>query len=186
MNKYVLPDGVEIKEISQKMYSNGNGFAYPDIRSAEYAVAIGQICKDCGSEYGGKAYTYCPVCRQKKYNERFLKLELAEWDGIAPICIWMDDEYFFDESELHDYCDNNDIKPSSLRLVLCEPNNPPVFDLDDFLCDVLPEDTGIDEISVKPDKTAKEIEDVVNQWIESVSPITWIGGNKRINIEDDS
>jgi hypothetical protein len=186
MKKYVLPDGVEIKEISQKMYSNGNGFAYPDIRSAEYAAAIGQICEDCGAEYEGKTYICCPSCRKKHQDERFLKLELTEWDGIAPICIWMDDKYFFGESELYDYCDNNELKPSSLRLVLCVPNKSPIFDLDDFLCDVLPEYTGIDEISVNSDKTAKDIEDMVNQWIESISPITWIGGNKRINIEDDS
>ena len=182
MSKYILPDNKKIREIKQIMYTFDDKIAYKDRQSAEYAAAIGTVC-ECGNEFEGKSYICCPECREKHSIERYLKLELIEWDEKTPLVIWETDTYFFNEDEIHYHCEDFDIKIQDLQLVVCKPNSPPTFDLDEFLYDVLPEDIGIDEYN-DGIRSASEVEEIVNDWIKDVSPISWIGGNKRVILED--
>jgi hypothetical protein len=44
-------------------------------------------------------------------------MPFKEWDGIAPLTLH-DDEYFWDEDGVLEYCEMNGMKPEDLRLVI--------------------------------------------------------------------
>ena len=103
-----------------------------------------------------------------------------EWDGEIPLCEYRGDTYFFDEESIDDHCDYEGIKKSELQLVLCEKNDPPTFDLQDYCYDYLPEDYSIYDCTDKNSGfSAGEVEKLVNTFLEGVSPVSWCGGNKR-------
>lgn len=182
MSKYVLPDGVEVKEVQVKMYTyKGSGFNYQDEESAKYAAAIGRVC-ECGKFISGKTYTYCLECRERRNHERYLKLKEIEWDGETPLVLFGGDEYFFSSEDIESYCDETDIDEKDLDLVICKP--PTVsFDLEGLVRAILPQDWGINDINTKKaDYLAEELEELVNKWLKDVSPISWIQGNKRITL----
>jgi hypothetical protein len=185
MNKYVLKDGVEIKEIQQKMYSNGDGFAYQDERSAEYASANGRIC-ECGQTTSAKWKIWCDDCATKKQEERFNSLEIIEWDRETPLCIFETDHYFFDEDDIDMFIEDEaegTEKKEDLQLVVCVSYSVPCFDFNEFLNDVFPEDMNIGDYSNKKTKySAEELEQMVNDYIEDISPISWFPGKKRIQL----
>jgi hypothetical protein len=62
-----------------------------------------------------------------------------ERDGQTPLPLYNDDNYFWGEDGLVDYCEMNKINPEDLRLVICEPNYAWEID-DDYYCDILAED----------------------------------------------
>ena len=53
-----------------------------------------QLC-DCGAEMD-RGYTICSACRDKKRLEQYEAMPFKEWDGIAPLTLHDDDEYFWD------------------------------------------------------------------------------------------
>lgn len=183
MSKYILPDNKKIREIKRIMYTFDDKTTYPDRQSAEYAAAIGTVC-ECGKEFEGKSYTCCPECREKHRTERYLKLELIKWDGETPLVIWDTDTYFFNEDEIRYHCEEFGIEIKDLQLVVCEPNKARTFDLNEFLEDVLSEDMSAYDYS-DGIRSACEIEEIVNDWLKDISPISWSGGNKRIILEGD-
>jgi len=184
MSKYILPDNKKIREIQQTMYTfDGSRYKYQDRHTAEYAAATGQIC-ECGKEFEGTSYIFCPECREKRSNERYLKLELVKWDSEIPLMIWDTDIYFFSEDDIYNYCEDSEVevKIQDLQLVVCEPNRPAYLDLNDYLEDILPEDADAMELSSDL-YSAEEIETIVNDWLKAVSPISWSGGSKRVILE---
>lgn len=190
MNKgqdYILPEGVEIKKIKQIMFSNGDGFAYQDIRMAEYAVAIGKMC-ECGEVIDGKGYIICDKCRDKKQNDKYNSFELVVWDNKTPLTIFNSDIYFFhgDIDEIYNHCEQNNIKIEDLQLVLCEPNSAPSFDLEDYCCDYLPEDFTVSDYEDEDSKhSIAEVEAIVNEFLENMNPVSWSGGSKRVTLKKE-
>lgn len=186
MNKgkyYVLPDGAKVEKVKIEMFKTGNGFAYQEERSAEYNIAIGSIC-DCGEYIDGKVYTACSKCRDKSKRESYLKLELVEWDCETPLSIYRGDEYFFNTDELESYCDTYKLKSEELLLVLCEPVKASYFELNEHCIDEMPEGWTIDDYKTKGFKySADEVENIVNEFLEKISPLSWVGGNKRVTVK---
>lgn len=187
MNKgkyYVLPEDVKIEKKDFSLYTNGKDtFAYHEEKQAEYAVAIGSIC-ECGKFIGGKSYYLCTECRNKKQKEKYQALEETGWDGETPLCEFNSDVYFFSEEDILDHCDYENISVKDLELVECVKLDFPHFDIEDHCCDSLPEDFSIHDYTPKKTKySAAEVEDIVNAFLEDVSPGSWIAGNKRVSVD---
>jgi hypothetical protein len=96
---------------------------------ARYSSCTHRKCA-CG-ELMTKGYTKCRNCIEKNDIEKYNALPFQEWNGSDPVYSRLASEYFFSEDEIEDYCDENDIYPSELRLVLCTENHFSIW-LDDM------------------------------------------------------
>ncbi len=134
---------------------------------ARYCCAESMPC-DCGRQRREKHYTCCELCRAERAAERYAKLSRVEWDGETPLCEWMSDRYFWDIDEVQDAIDED----PDIRLEVCVPQLSPIFEMSEFLADVLPLEDG----ELRADAT--EIDAAVNAWIAKHSPFSWTGSGK--------
>ncbi|MDE9558131.1 hypothetical protein KKJ06_22905, partial [Xenorhabdus bovienii] len=86
---------------------------------------------------------YCELCHAEKRQNQFNSMERQPWDRETPLVIFDTDQYFMGEDDLNDYCDEHQIKPSELQLVICEPNYPSEIDGEDYFSDDLAEDAEL-------------------------------------------
>lgn len=144
-------------------------------RAARYCCHNDGPCQTPGcSNRANRRYTICRSCQEVNASERWAAMPRVAWDGETPICMFEDDRYFFHEDDLADWMDNNEIAPEQIRLVLCEPDNGPVFDMADYLEEHLLEEYELD---------ADAINATVNEWIRSNAPFCWLPTNKAISVE---
>ncbi|WP_020472418.1 hypothetical protein [Zavarzinella formosa] len=134
---------------------------------------------DCGAEMD-RGYTLCRSCRDKQRLERYEAMPFQEWDRTTPLTLHDDDEYFWDEDSVWDYCELNGIKPEGLRLVICEPNYAWEIEADDYYGDDLPEDQPLND--VYPD-LAEAIEKVNEMIRKKERPLSWGGGKYRTTLQ---
>lgn len=135
-------------------------------------------CMDCGIEFK-KSGTYdkrCPSCSWKKTTEKYYTLELVEWDGETPLCIFDADTYFSNEDDIISYCEDHDIKPSELMLVLCRITTFSTIDFEHWM-DEVHEDW---EASNEFEQKLKEF----NEFLEKESTQTCWATNKRVDVSD--
>jgi hypothetical protein len=118
--------------------------------------------------------SYCDACEAKRESDRWDALPRVEWDGVTPVCTWLDDRYFFDVDDLRSYLGELDLTPETVRLVLCAPDNGPRFDMLEFLTDHLPDEDAGDLYDVD------EIDKIVNGWIDSRAPFCWWGTERAV------
>lgn len=122
-----------------------------------------------------KMWLKCDSCRQLSANIRYNSFELIEWDGTTPLVIFDDDQYFFSEDDLHEWCYLNGMEAKDLPLVVCTPNY--LFSVtSEYWINILPEGVEI------PDKLQKLL-DEVNKFCKENGAISWSQGNKRVNVE---
>lgn len=141
---------------------------------ARYDGCTHRLCK-CGAEVE-RAYTICQACRDRQRTQSYWKLPFREWDGSIPLTLWDDDRFFFGEDDLLDWCENHDVEPSDLPLVICEPSFAREIDGDDRYCDDLPEDRSLKDVYPE---LAVAIE-VVNELIRKrEKPLSWSAGRYR-------
>jgi hypothetical protein len=169
----------ESDEAAQKVTVTGwrsrNGHFYGDNEHlARWDGCTHQLC-DCGAEMD-RGYTICSACRDKKRLEQYEAMPFKEWDGIAPLTLHDDDEYFWDEDGLLEYCEMNGMKPEDLRLVICEPQYASEVEPDEYLCDILPEDQYVADIYPE---LADAFENLNKLIREQAKPISWTGGKCR-------
>lgn len=132
----------------------------------------------CGEEFE-KRFTYqklCSNCENKKNDNSYQSLDLIEWDGYEPLFLFdTDDKYFFNLDDLLDYCSDEELEPSDLRLLNCVKSNFSPIELESICEEVTHEDW----------EPSKEFEDKLkefNNWLTNQSTDTWFPGNKRVNI----
>lgn len=157
------------KVISVGYLSNDNYF-YNDANMARYRSCTHKTC-ECGKPMT-KYYTKCESCRNKINNQRYNELPFQEWDGVTPIATYDGDEYFFDIDDLEWYCEENEITPDELKLVICEPNKMREIPYD-YWDDIMPENM---------EELPKEINDALetfNKVIREAKPISWRPGKIR-------
>lgn len=182
MNKETLPN-----EEAAELVTNIEGWVCKTCRtfygkggegSARYCCEKDHACgtKDCAGR-ARKPYTVCDLCRSKLDLERYLKLEVVEWDGEAPLCAWDDDKYFFDVDALADWLAEHNLKLEDAQLVIAENDGPPVFEMAEFLTDYLCEDNA-DQL-----EPTEKIDRIVNKWIERNTPATYLPGKKRPSVD---
>ncbi len=143
---------------------------------AIYCCATSMPC-DCG-ERREKPYTCCEVCRSKLDLERYEKLPQKPWDGKAPICTWRGDDYFFCVDSLVNYLEDVGGDIADVQLELCEPVQPPYFEMHEFVSDAIPTDG---DCSCLPDTTG--IDKQVNDWISENGPWAYEGAGVRPTLE---
>lgn len=118
--------------------SRGGQFWGDNEHAARYGGATHMVCEKCGGEY--LRSSWCAPCHTEKQSAAYLEYPVQEWDGVTPLAIFDSDTYFFDFAAIELYCDTYDVKLEDLRLVLCEPQHVPNFELLSHCEDVLPED----------------------------------------------
>ena len=178
----------------------------PAEEAAEFATNIeGWVCKTCRRFYGKdggservaryccekdhacstegcagraeKPYTVCDLCRSKMDLERYLKLEIVDWDGEAPLVDHDGDTYFFDVDSLTYWLEEHDLKLEDAQLVIAEDDGKPLFEMEEFLTDYLCDDN----VDALPD--AAKINATVNRWIDKNCPTTYTPSKKRPSID---
>ncbi len=139
-------------------------------------------CNTCGVEFK-KPYTYskkCTSCIEKQERDNFYKLELVEWDGETPLHLYSsDNQYFFDISEIEDYCEEYQFDISDLMLVTCVKTSFSEIDLETITSDG---ETVYEDWEPSKEFEAKLKE--FNSWLTSQDTHTWFPSNKRIQIDE--
>lgn len=138
---------------------------------ARYSSCTHKRC-ECG-EIMTKHWTKCEKCRTKSAIERYNLLPFKEWDGKEIVYSDLTDQYFRDIDEIEEYCGENDIEPSELRLQLCVPNRFNEID-SDYWSDIMPDD-GDGELPKKLQAALSAF----NEVVKSLSPASYSPSNTR-------
>jgi hypothetical protein len=149
-------------------------FRGEDKSMAIYASITHKKC-ECGNLME-KQWTACATCRRKADIERYNKLPFKEWDGKGLVYSHSANQYFRDEDEIWDYCDENEVKSEDLRLVLCDPCYIPEIDGSQWE-DLLPEDV---------DYFPKVVIDAIaafNEALKSFPPICYMPSKTRTEVK---
>lgn len=117
--------------------SRDGRFYGDDEHLARWAGCTHKRC-DCGGIMD-RGYTRCLDCIADEDRKRWEALPAVEWDGDAPLCLFDDDHFFFSPWELLEYCEDHNVKPTALRLVLAEGRRFSTLE-EDYWVDDLPED----------------------------------------------
>lgn len=134
------------KPVSVLAWKSANGEIYFDERTARYAGCTHVECAKCKTLML-KGYTVCRDCQEEAEKAKYALLEKRPWTDNTPIYSEAADVWFFSEHELSDYCDENNITPSELRLLHSKPVYFRELDAIDHCEDELPEDGDVpDEI----------------------------------------
>ena len=153
-----------------------DGIFYGDKEDiARYAGCTHRPCEDC-QKPTSKHYIRCDECRSKFEHEQWLKMPLVEWDG-EPLVIHWSDTHFFNEDDVYEYAEENELKVSDLDLVICEPNYARQVD-EDYWQDELAEDG---ELPAVIEDALKVFNAVIHAYKE---PLSWSQGKKRVVLPD--
>ncbi|MCS3433672.1 hypothetical protein [Klebsiella sp. BIGb0407] len=152
-----------------------------DEYQARWCGATHRKCKEHPDDHPiHEIRSYCEICHKLKREAHFATLERVVWGG-EPLVIFDDDTYFFDMESLADYCLDNSVLPSELQLVICSPNYPAEFDIEQHCENEFPEDGDISLLS-------KDIQGAVaalNKAIKASPPISWSGSDQVAIVSDD-
>jgi len=182
--KVLYTDEAAAKKVTVEGWLSRNGRFYPGTSKdhehmARYDGCTHIIC-DCGQE-AKKGWTKCDECRQKTTVERYNNMPFKEWDGAQAICL-MDadeDEYFFSEEDLMEYCDDLEIDPSDLMLVICKENRPHQID-PDYWSDEMPPYRELDDVfSTEALQKIKELNEILSKH----GPISYSPGKYRTSYQ---
>lgn len=139
---------------------------------ARWSGCTHTICV-CGTAVE-KGRVRCDSCQAKEDLEKFLAMEMVEWDGTTPVCTFKDDRFFFSDGDVLDYLADQE-HPEDERLVLCVPGRLSYISEDNW-CDDLPEDGEL------PDAVAVKLAEL-NEAIKNAPTVCWWAGKQRINLE---
>jgi hypothetical protein len=173
----VMEDSPEVaKLITVTVWISRDGIFYGnDEKLARYAGATHRKCEKCGEVH--EIRSWCKNCHRIRENEKFNSMPKQQWDGVQPLAIFNSDIYFFSSEELYEYCYENEVKPSELRLCICEPNMPQEVQ-SDYWQDDLAEDGEIpSELEVALEK--------LNEVIRKSQPLSWSQGKVAAIVEDE-
>lgn len=103
--------------------------------------------EDCDN-HTHKQWTHCLPCRNKTKKDKWEKADKAPL-SVSSVCLWSDavGEYFSGWERVEEYCEEFDSAPEELLLYHCKRNKAPVFELEDFLCDIIPEDHTVEDVT---------------------------------------
>lgn len=151
-----------------------------DENQARWCGATHRKCKNKPDEHPVHCtHGYCEECHRESRQAKFAEMERVVWAG-EPLVIFDDDQYFFDIETLADYCWENSVLPSELKLMICEPNYPPYFDVEQHCEEIIPD--GGDCYSLP--QAVLDAADSLNKAIKESEPVSW-GGSDRVAIVSD-
>lgn len=157
---------------THQVYFSRHGKAFLKEDAARNDGATHNFCK-CGNSKP-KHNIFCTACEPIP-EDKYLKKPFKEWDGETPLVIYGDDQYFFDEDSLMEYCDENEVKSTDLKLCICEPNH--FYEVNpDYWEDIWPEDA---ELPKEVDEALKAF----NAFLAKQKPFSWSEGIYRTTVE---
>jgi hypothetical protein len=140
-------------------------------RTARYSGCTHRKCETCGKLIT-KSYIICNDCYIISKKKQYDSLPKEVWNEEGGVYSEACDKYFWSWEEVDDYCEDEEIKESDLRLVICEPQYPRQID-DDYFCDELSEDGEL------PDKIVKAME-AFNKVLKESLPLSWYPSKKAV------
>lgn len=141
---------------------------------ARYDGSTHRKC-DCGEIIDRNGY--CRKCAGRREDEKFAKMEHRPWNGTDALYSQALDRYFFDESELDDYCEDQEATPESLQLIICEPKKAYKIDPMDIYKDIMPDER--DDLPTDIQDAFDELNRAID---ESTSVISWFPGKYAAEI----
>lgn len=152
-----------------------------DERAARYCCHTDDACSTTGCQNRrDRHHIHCPACAKIFEAAHYAGLEQVSTpeapSANCPLVGLNSDTYFFDGETLDEYCCEHDLLPSQLRLVRCAEHNPPTFDLEEWMVDYLP---GEDNEMPGDRAEIQAVNDAVNAFVKSHSPISWMPDHKR-------
>lgn len=168
----IFPDSDEsakfVTGISGWVDRHGNFFGKSE-SMARHNGSTHRRCDECHESIVLRGYKYCEDCKEKKYIERYSKLEKKVWDSECFLYSDRDDVYFQDYDYLNDYLYEHEIVDiNSLRLIICDPvylRNV----TEDFWSGDLPDDTEL------PESVLSALE-IFNAELKDAGIISWTPG----------
>jgi len=132
----------------------------------------------CGSKMS-KSYTKCTTCRSHASSARYIALPFQEWDGKTPLCIWGNDDFFWDSDDLWQYCEDNEVKSEDLELVLAHKGSISEVDIDSLNDEYCTEDESLSDFHPE---IAEKVEEL-NALIRKTEPKIWYGSRIRTTVK---
>jgi hypothetical protein len=123
-------------------------------------------------------YINCPDCQSQTIAERYFKLDFVQWDGKTPLALYDDDKYFFDEEDIQDYADENEVRTEELMLVICTPEYLPEVG-EDYFEEAIPADWELEDTNPEVYQKLKELNEVISKAKASC----WYPGKFRTTIK---
>lgn len=154
--------------------SSGGQFFGNNESTARYAGSTHQLC-ECGAVVD-KGRIRCDKCHDKARWEKYKTLESKAWDGEDFLVTWDDDKFFWNDSDLMDYCEEMQMQPQDMQLVFAEPVYGRYLDTD-YFCDELHEDGEL------PDSILEAME-LFNKIVKDAGPLSWTSGKIAAIIPD--
>lgn len=148
-----------------------------DEHMARYSGCTHRKC-ECGNVIE-RGYIKCGSCSNKENEVRYFKMPFKVWDGNSAVYCETCEHYFFNEDELVEYCEENNILLLDLRLVICEENYFNEVDYE-YWNDILPDDSDGD--------LPKELEDALaalNSVIKTLPAASYAPGKYRTSISEN-
>ena len=139
-------------------------------QSARYRGATHRKCENCDAIIKMRTYTLCDECRHKKAVENYKKLPFREYDG-SPVVDWDSDTYFFNEEDIQDYLEDNEL--DSIDLLFCKENKWSEIE-PDYWQDDLPENSD----GELPKKLQDSLNNL-NKVISELPPCSYSPGKIR-------
>jgi hypothetical protein len=172
MNNIILEtDNESAVKVNLDLWKSSKGNYFITENSARYDGCTHIVC-ECGG-LSVKPYTKCELCRSKIKDSIYNNLEVVKWDGETPLFDYDGYTYFYSEYEIEDYCNDNHINKSEIRLLLCVPCAITKLN-EDYYDDLIPENGELH----------KGIRDAIIEFNKSISAITdvvaWEPGKKRV------
>lgn len=172
----LLPEDVKLEKVNMDLWKcpDGKHFGIKKEEEARHHVSTHKKC-GCGNVIG-KHYVRCSSCSSTLYHKRYMELEEVEWDGKSAMCV--DDKFFFDMDEVHEYCDDLEINIKDLELVICEKSvHISEVNIDEMNEEYCTEDG--DGVSHYHPEIAAKVEEL-NDLIRNATPKLWFGTDKRV------
>ncbi|MBC1185575.1 hypothetical protein HII27_07565 [Kluyvera sp. SCKS090646] len=183
IEKIVMMDSDEaasIKTLTGWVDRHGR-FWGDDEYQARWCGATHRKCKNKPDEHPiHSTHGYCEECHRESRQAKFAEIERAVWAG-EPLVLFDDDHYFFDVESLADYCLEHSVLPRELQLLICEPNYPPEFDIEQHCEEIIPD--GGDYYSLP--QAVLDAADALNKAIKESAAVSWSGGNRVAIVSDD-
>jgi len=147
----------------QRIYTGFHG-----LHAARWCCCNDCPCESmsCDNRTTGRSM-HCDPCRARRIDDQWMAFKKVS--PQFPCVRFGDDTYFFTEEELIEWMDDQeDGEHTRVRCVVAERMIVPIFEVQEFLCDMGYEDHEFDDSN----------DDAINALIKQVAPETWTGSGK--------
>ncbi|MBD2816675.1 hypothetical protein ID850_18510, partial [Xenorhabdus sp. Flor] len=173
---YDSPEAAQIKTVTGWISCDGR-FWGDNEHMARYWGGTHRKCDNNPDHPIIEVNRRCEICYEESRQRKFMSMERKAWDRETPLVIFDTDQYFWDEDDLDEYCDEYETSPSELQLVICEPNYPDEINGEDYFQDDLPPDGEL------PDALQQAF-DTLNAVIRNSPPLSWSQGKYAAIVSD--